>query len=434
MLAKITIIGRPNVGTRDISEFEYTDDKNDLTYILADSGWLDYSSDDDEVATDITERTERSIIESDLLVWVIEYDRCTELDQFIYRVIKKHKVTNFIVLANKADNETKVMEAWSLAGKWEMEFFPVSSSHNAGISDVKRFIAKYLVSKGLNYKKWEEDDTLKMAFVGRPNVGKSSIVNTIVGSDRVMVKDMAGTTRDTIDTKFHYADIDFTLIDTAWIRRLSKVWTRNIENWSVMRSERALKRADVIAVIVDGFEWIVGQDLSLIGRAMEEKKWLIIIVNKWDKVLDKPWVDKAHMMERYTQYLQEKIEFLPWVSVIFTSATEKKRLTNILDEAIKISEERHKRVKTSIFNEFLEQLVYKHPPTGNKKSHSPKIYYGSQVDANPPKFVVSVNNPNHFHFSYKRYMENKIRDNFWFEWTPITIEFKGRGKHKDVVK
>jgi len=431
---KIAIVADEAGTTRDISEFEYTDDKNDLTYILADSGWLDYSSDDDEVATDITERTERSIIESDLLVWVIEYDRCTELDQFIYRVIKKHKVTNFIVLANKADNETKVMEAWSLAGKWEMEFFPVSSSHNAGISDVKRFIAKYLVSKGLNYKKWEEDDTLKMAFVGRPNVGKSSIVNTIVGSDRVMVKDMAGTTRDTIDTKFHYADIDFTLIDTAWIRRLSKVWTRNIENWSVMRSERALKRADVIAVIVDGFEWIVGQDLSLIGRAMEEKKWLIIIVNKWDKVLDKPWVDKAHMMERYTQYLQEKIEFLPWVSVIFTSATEKKRLTNILDEAIKISEERHKRVKTSIFNEFLEQLVYKHPPTGNKKSHSPKIYYGSQVDANPPKFVVSVNNPNHFHFSYKRYMENKIRDNFWFEWTPITIEFKGRGKHKDVVK
>ena len=118
------------------------------------------------------------------------------------------------------------------------------------------------------------------------------------------------------------------------------------------------------------------------------------------------------MMERYITYLKEKIEFLPWVSVIFTSATEKKRLTNILDEAIKIDAERKKRVKTAIFNEFLEQLVYKHPPTGNKKSHSPKIYYGSQVDSNPPKFVVSVNNPNHFHFSYKRYMENKIRDNF----------------------
>ena len=456
MLAKITIIGRPNVGksslfnmftghkiaivadeagtTRDISEFEYTDDRNDLTYILADSGWLDYSSDDDEVAVDITERTERSIIDSDLLVWVIEYDRFTDLDQYIYRVIKKHKVENFIVLANKADNDTKVMESWSLAGKGELEFFPVSSSHNAGIGDVKRFIAKNLVSRGLNFKKGEEDESLKMAFVGRPNVGKSSIVNTIVGSDRVMVKDMAGTTRDAIDTKFHYGETDFTLIDTAGIRRLSKVGTRNIENWSIMRSERALKRADIIAVIVDGYEWIVQQDLSLIGKTMEEKKGLIIVVNKWDMVLEKPGVDKAHMMERYTNYLKEKIEFLPWVTVIFTSATEKKRLPNILDEAIKIYSERQKRVKTSIFNEFIEQLVYKHPPTGNKKSHSPKIYYGSQVDANPPKFVVSVNNPNHFHFSYKRYMENKIRDNFGFAGTPITIEFKGRGKHKDVVK
>lgn len=456
MLAKITIVWRPNVGksslfnmftghkiaivadeagtTRDISEFEYTDEKNDLTYILADSGWLDYSSKDDEVAIDITERTERSIIDSDLLVWIIEYDRFTDLDESIYRVIRKHWAKNFIILANKADNETQVMESWSLAGKWEMEFFPVSSSHNAGIGDVKRYIAKYLVSKWLNFKKGEDDDTFKMAFIGRPNVGKSSIVNTIVGSDRVMVKDMAGTTRDAIDTKFTYGDEEFTLIDTAGIRRLSRVGTRNIENWSVMRSERALKRADVIAVIVDGFDGIVQQDLSLIGKTMDEKKGLIIVVNKWDKVLEKPWVDRAHMMERYTNYLKEKIEFLPWVSVIFTSATEKKRLTNILDEALKIRDERSKRVKTSIFNEFLEQLVYKHPPTGNKKSHSPKIYYGSQVDANPPKFVVSVNNPNHFHFSYKRYMENKIRDNFGFSGTPLTIEFKGRGKHKDVVK
>jgi GTP-binding protein len=456
MLAKITIIGRPNVGksslfnmmtghkiaivadeagtTRDISEFEYTDDRNDLTYILADSGGLDYSSEDDEVAVDITERTERSIVDSDLLVWVVEYDRFTDLDQFIYRVLKKHKVTNFIVLANKADNETKVMESWSMAGKGELEFFPVSSSHNAGIWEVKRFIAKNLVSRGLNFKKGEEDDTLKMAFVGRPNVGKSSIVNTVVWNDRVMVKDMAGTTRDAIDTKFSYGETDFTLIDTAGIRRLSKVGTRNIENWSIMRSERALKRADVIAVVVDGFEWLVQQDLSLIGRCMDEKKWLIIVVNKWDKVLGKPGVDKAHMMERYIEYLKEKIEFLPWVTVIFTSATEKKRLTQILDEAIKIAEERKKRVKTSILNEFLEQAIYKHPPTGNKKSHSPKIYYGTQADTNPPKFVVSVNNPNHFHFSYKRYLENKIRDNFGFHGTPITIEFRGRGKYADITK
>ena len=167
----------------------------------------------------------------------------------------------------------QVMEAWSIAGKWEQEFFPVSSSHNAGLTEVKRYIAKFLVSKWLNYKKWDDEATLKMAFVWRPNVGKSSIVNSVVWNDRVMVKDMAGTTRDAIDTRFKYWEQEFTLIDTAWIRRLSKVGTRNIENWSVMRSDRALKRADVIAVVVDGYEWIVQQDLSLISRVIEEKKW-----------------------------------------------------------------------------------------------------------------------------------------------------------------
>ncbi len=139
-------------------------------------------------------------------------------------------------------------------------------------------------------------------------------------------------------------------------------------------------------------------------------------------------------MLRYMEYLQERIEFMPWVPIIFTSATEKKRISQVLDEALNISSERGKRVKTSIVNEFLEQVIYKHPPTGNKKSHSPKIYYGAQVDTHPPKFVLTVNNPNHFHFSYKRYLENKIRDNFGFEGTPIVIEYKGRGKYKDVTK
>ncbi len=474
MLARVTIIGRPNVGksslfniftghkiaivadepgtTRDITEFEYTDTDNDLTYILADSWGLDFSSEDDEVARDIITRTKKSLAESDLVIWAIEYDRFTQLDESIYKTLQKENTGDFIIVTNKADNESKIMESYSLAWRSELEFFPVSASHNMWVTELKKYIAKYLTKKWLNYKIDPDlDDTLKLAFVGRPNVGKSSILNTILGNDRVMVQDMSGTTRDAIDAKFTYADTDFTLIDTAGIRRLSKVGTRNIENWSVMRTHRAIKRADIVVVIIDGFEWIVGQDLSIISHTLEEKKWLIIVINKWDKVLEKAGnisssknnigdtrldeeTEKTHMMQRYIQYLQEKIEFLPWVSIIFTSAVEKKRVDTILDEAMIVSKEQQKRVKTSIFNEFLEQATYKHPPTGNKKSHSPKIYYGSQVDTNPPKFVISVNNPNHFHFSYKRYLENKIRDNFWFHGTPIIIEFKGRGKYKDVVK
>jgi len=456
---KIAIVADEAGTTRDISEFEYVDEKNDLTYILSDSGGLDFWSSDDLVAEDIIERTERAITESDLLLFVIEYDRFTELDEQILHILRKNKIWNYVILANKSDNENQVMESFSQAGRGEKEFFPVSSSHNRGFDEVRRFISKFLKQKWLNYKKDAEDASIKLAFIGRPNVGKSSIVNTILGHNRVMVKDMAGTTRDSIDTKFHYTptpnpsltqgggSVEFTLIDTAWIRRLSKIGTRNIENWSVMRTERALKRADVIAVIIDGFEGITQQDLSVISQVLEEKKWLVIVVNKWDLVLDKATeskkvgakgvdidAEKDKMMNRYIAYLQEKIDFLPWVSVIFTSATEKKRLTEILSRAIEISAERRKRVKTGILNEFMEQLIYKHPPTWNKKSHNPKIYYSSQVDTNPPKFLISVNNPNHFHFSYKRYIENKIRDNFGFHGTPITIEYSGRGKYKDVRK
>jgi GTPase len=458
MLGKVTVIGRPNVGkssffnmysghkiaivadeewtTRDISEYEYKDEENGLTYVLSDSGWLDFSSDTDEIAKDIVDRTEKAIRESDLLIWLIEYDRVTELDEQILKSLRENKIKDVIIAANKADNEAKIMEAYSLAGFWEaLEFFPISVSHNNWVKQIKNFVAKFLTEKWLNYEYEDIDDSyVKLSMIGRPNVWKSSLINAITWEDRVMVKDMSGTTRDSIDTKFKFKDQDFVLIDTAWVRRLSKVWVRNIEDWSIMRTNRAITRSDVVAVIIDWFDGIVHQDLSIINKALDENKWLVIVVNKWDKVLAKPWVDKEKMMNRYIDYLKSKIEFLPWVSVIFTSALDRKRVDEILEAAVNIKVERFKRVKTGIFNNFMEQVVYKHPPTWNKKSHSPKIYYWSQVDTNPPKFVLTVNNPNHFHFSYKRYLENRIRDNFWFFGSPILIEYKWRGKHKDVVK
>lgn len=458
MLAKVTIIGRPNVGkssffniytghkiaivadqegtTRDISEYEFKDEDNGLTYILSDSGWLDFSSKTDDISLDIADRTRKAIETSDLLIWLIEYDRTTDLDEQVLKQLRELGAKDVILVANKADNEAKKLEAYSQAGLGEpLEFFPVSVSHNDGIRDIRQFVAKFLTAKGLNFIDEEIDETfIKLAMVGRPNVGKSSLINAITGEDRVMVKDMSGTTRDSIDTKFQFQAKDFVLIDTAWMRRLSKVGIRNVEDWSVMRTNRAITRADVIAIVVDGFDGIVHQDLAVISKALDENKGLIIVVNKWDKVLAKPGVDKEKMMNRYIDYLKQKIEFLPWVPVVFSSATERKRVDDVLEAAAQIKQERYKRVKTGILNNFLEQVIYKHPPTGNKKSHNPKIYYISQVDVNPPKFVCTVNNPNHFHFSYKRYLENRIRDNFGFFGTPIVIEYKGRGKHADVVK
>lgn len=458
MLWKVTIIWRPNVGkssffnmytghkiaivhdeegtTRDISEFEYKDRESDLTYILSDSGGLDLKEKTDEITKDIADRTRTAIEDSDLLIWLVEYDRITELDEEVLRILRELKVENYIIVANKADNENMRLEAFSNAwfGK-PLDFFVASVLHNNWIREIKKFVANYLTKKWLNYKEEEVDDSfVKLAMVWRPNVGKSSLINAITGENRVMVKDMAWTTRDSIDTKFKFRDTNFVLIDTAWIRRLSKVWVRNVEDWSVMRTERAIKRADVIAVVIDWFDWVVHQDLSIISTVLEEKKWLVVVVNKWDKVLAKPGVDKEKMMNRYIEYLKSKIEFLPWASVVFTSALDKKRIDEILENAMNIKTERFKRVKTSVINNFLEQVMLKHPPTWNKKSHNPKIYYGSQVDVNPPKFVFTVNNPDHFHFSYKRYLENRIRDNFGFFGTPIILEYRWRGKYKDKVK
>lgn len=222
---KIAIVADEEGTTRDISEYEYKDHDNELTYIISDSGGLDFASKTDEIAVDIGERTKKAIIDSDLLIWLIEYDRVTDLDEQVLKQIRQLGAKNLILVANKADNEAKKMEAYSQSWFGDaLEFFPVSVSHNDGIREVKQFVAKYLASKGLNYMDEEIDDSyVKLAMVGRPNVGKSSLINSITGEDRVMVKDMSGTTRDSIDTKFSFQANDYVLIDTAGVRRLSKV-------------------------------------------------------------------------------------------------------------------------------------------------------------------------------------------------------------------
>ena len=452
MLWKVTIIWRPNVGkssffnmfvghkiaitsdtpgtTRDIVEYEYTDKDNDLTYIIADSWWLELDNKHDDVAKDIVERTQKVIKESEILIWLIEYDRIIELDEEILKVLRKNNYSSVVVIANKADNESRKMEALTHAWIWWYEhFYVISTLHNEGIREVRKCIADLLTQKWLNYNhEIVDDDTMKLTLVWRPNVWKSSILNAITWENRVMVQDFSGTTRDSIDVRFEFEWEKYVLIDTAWLRKPGKIWTRNIENWSLMRTERAISRSDVIWIVIDGFEWIAHQDKAIISLALKEHKWIVLIVNKWDLVLAKDGIDKNAIMWEYLSYLKNNLEFLPWVSVVFVSATEKRRVEEIIKRVKEVMVERKKRISTSLFNTFIEKLVYKHPPSGNKKSHKPKIYYGSQVDTNPPKFLLSVNNSEHFHFSYPRYIENNIREEFGFGWTPIIIELKGRKK------
>lgn len=489
-IARITVVGRPNVGksslfnvlsghkiaivsdientTRDIVEYQIHDEINHLSYILADSGGITSGS-DDAILTDIRDRVRESIDRSELILFVLEYDKVTALDEEIARMLRKSG-KNIVMIANKADNRDRANEAYELLSLGFQNMIVTSAAHGIGLAEIKATIARELKAGGYHYEETDySDEYLKLAIIGRPNVGKSSIVNAITGTNRSMVRDMPGTTRDSIDSIVEWNGEKIVLIDTAGIRRSGKIGSANIEQWSVLRSERAITRADVIAVVVDADEGITAGDKHIVERALEEKKGIILVFNKWDKILERPNVvrleenarEKAErealketkgkkkdtvvstkrapevseinerfsgstIMNRYLEYIKQEFDFLAYVTPLFTSAVDGKRIDSILDIALAIRVERMKRVKTGVFNDFLEQITYQHAPTGNRKSHKPKAYYGSQVDVNPPKFVISVNNADHFHFSYSRYIENRIREFFGFKGTPIIVELKGR--------
>ena len=503
MIARITIVGRPNVGksslfnvlsghkiaivsdtentTRDIVEYQMHDAENHISYILADSGGITIGS-DDEILKDIRNRVEESISRSDLILFVLEYDKLTALDEEIAKLLRKSG-KKVIVVANKADNIERMNEAYALASLGFNDFVITSTAHDRGLDILKLAMVHSLKESGLDYEEAVYDDgVLKLAIIGRPNVGKSSLINAITGTNRAMVRDMPGTTRDSIDSVVEWNGEKIILIDTAGIRRSGKIGSANLEQWSVMRSERSITRADLVAIIIDADEGITSQDKHVVERALEEKKGIILVCNKWDKILERPTVQtleereaqkqadrakseeekarktkgrgnklpplpeaplKAHnrapemsttderysgstIMNRYIEYINHEFDFISYVTPVFTSAVDGKRVDTILDIAFKIRDERNKRVKTGVFNDFLSQITYQHAPTGNRKAHKPKIYYGSQVDINPPKFMISVNNESHFHFSYKRYIENRIREFFGFAGTPIILELKGR--------
>ncbi len=503
MIARITIVGRPNVGksslfnvlsghkiaivsdventTRDIVEYQMHDEQNHISYILADSGGITIGA-DDEILTDIRNRVQESISRSDLILFVLEYDKLTSLDEEIAKLLRKSG-KKVIVVANKADNIERMNEAYELASLGFDDFVITSTAHDRGLDILKLAMIHTLKEGGYDYEEATYDDSmLKLAIIGRPNVGKSSLINALTGTNRAMVRDMPGTTRDSIDSIVEWNGEKIVLIDTAGIRRSGKIGSANLEQWSVMRSERSITRADLVAIVIDADEGITSQDKHVVERALEEKKGIILVCNKWDKILARPTVQtleekeaqkardrekseaeklakikgrgnklpplpesalKPHnrapemstiderfsgstIMNRYIEYIGQEFDFISYVTPVFTSAVDGKRVDAILDTAFKIRDERNKRVKTGVFNDFLSQITYQHAPTGNRKAHKPKIYYGSQVDINPPKFMISVNNESHFHFSYKRYIENRIREFFGFAGTPIIVELKGR--------
>ncbi len=451
-LPYVLIVGRPNVGksslfnaftgrkiaivdetantTRDVLEYPMKDFETEFQWTIADSGGLNFGS-QHQILQDVNKRVNECAQQADLILFICEYDHLTDVDDHIIALLRKLNKPVWLV-ANKADNITRVNEAYALLSTG-FPVYPVSASHRK-IEELESDIVKFLREKYPEHIGAEEDEGIKIALVGRPNVGKSSTFNALVGYDKVVVSPEAGTTRDPTDTVLMYKGQRLTLIDTAGFRKPGKIGVYNVESWSVLRTKAAVERADICVLLIDSVEGIVQQDKHILAEVLEQKKGVIIMVNKWDLSMEKTDMEPDMFHKRYMAYLQREFAYCPWAMTVFATASEGKGVRDILEHAIGIYMERQKRISTGEFNRFLEKTVMEHAPRGSRKIHNPRVYYGSQVAINPPKFVVNVNKSDSFHFSWKRFLENRIREEFGFYGTPIEIEYHGKNPDKNPYK
>jgi GTP-binding protein len=263
-----------------------------------------------------------------------------------------------------------------------------------------------------------EDESVKIAIVGKPNAGKSSLLNKLVGHERAIVSPIAGTTRDAVDTKIQFNGIDVTLIDTAGIRRRGKIDV-GVEKYSVLRSFKAIERSDVALLMIDAEEGITSQDAHIAGYILDEWKSCVVLVNKWDAI-----VKDNYTMETFTKTIRKDLNFMDFVPILFISAKTGQRVDQVLPLALQVQEERLARLSTSKINDIIQKAIDYQPPPSHAGQQL-KIYYGTQVRSNPPTFVLFVNNPTLMHFSYMRYLENCIRKEYGFSGTPIKLAAKG---------
>ena len=317
-----------------------------------------------------------------------------------------------VLVCNKADNFQKDRdEAYEFYNLGIGEPFPISATNALGIGDVLDKIYESFPPKEENE---DDDEVIKVAVIGKPNVGKSSLINKILGENRSIVSDIAGTTRDAIDTNFENEHGKYILIDTAGVRRKSKV-KESIEKFSIMRTLLAIERSDVCLMMIDAEEGVTDQDAKIAGEAHEAGKGVIIVVNKWDAV-----EKETGTLEKYKQEIYEKLKYLSYAPIIFISAKTGQRVNKLFDLINNVNEQNSMRVSTSVLNQVInEAIAIVQPPTDKGKRL--KIFYGTQASTKPPTFVIFVNSKELFHFSYERYLVNQIRKEFGLEGTPVRI-------------
>lgn len=431
-LPTVCIVGRPNVGKstlfnklvgKKISIIEdtpgVTRDRiyGEVTYRgkkfnLIDTGGIDISKElfNNEIKTQV----EIGILESDKIIFVVDAkDGLTAGDKEVKDLLQKSG-KEVIVAINKVDNKQAEDNVYDFYELGFDNYVQISGEHNRGIADLLDE-----VTENFYEKETEIDEKVKICVIGRPNVGKSSLVNALLNEERLIVSNVAGTTRDSVDIPFKYNKKDYVLIDTAGMRKKGKIFEK-IEKYSFLRSERAIDRSDICLLVINREEGIIEHDKHIAGYAIEKGKGLIIVVNKWDTV-----EEKDNDIKNFTKDLREEFKFAPYAPIVFLSALTKKRIHTLMPEVEKVSENIIKEVKTSLLNNVIQE-AYSLNPAPTYKGKRLKIYYVHQEGNKPPKFVFNVNNKGLVHFSYERYLENKIRESFDFEGTPIEIKFKNK--------
>ena len=360
--------------------------------------------------------------EADVIVMLTDAAQgITAADEHIAQVLRRHSQQKPIILApNKADNNQRMDDAFEFYAMGFEVVQPISAFHNLGVGDLLDRIIEALESQSLELTDEEDDDEhLKIAIVGRPNVGKSSLLNLMLGEDRAIVSPLAGTTRDAIDTQITWHNQPVTLIDTAGIRKRGKI-EPGVEKYSVLRTMKAIERADVALLLVDAVEGVTEQDQHIAGYILDANKSVVVIVNKWDAV-----EKDSHTMSAYLDVMKEKFNFLPNAPVIFISALTGQRIHQVLETAHRVWEARSFRLSTADLNRLLRAAIQKHPPP-QRGTRQLKIFFASQVAVDPPVFLFHVNDTRLVHFTYKRYLENQIRETYPFEGTPIILSFRPR--------
>ena len=427
----VAIIGKPNVGKSTFfnylvgSRVSIVQDTPGVTRdrIYADTNWrgrnftlIDTAGiepdSEDIILSQMREQANLAISMADVIIFLTDIRQgITAADQEIAVMLKKSGKP-IVLVCNKADNFQKDKEEiYEFYNLGLGEPHPISASNAIGIGDVLDKIYESFPEKTQDE---DEEDIIKVAVIGKPNVGKSSLINKILGENRTIVSDIAGTTRDAIDSRFENEKGKYILIDTAGVRKKSKI-KESIEKYSIMRTLLAIERADVCLMMIDAVEGVTDQDAKIAGEAHEAGKGVIIVVNKWDAV-----EKETGTLEEYKKDIYQKLKYLSYAPIIFISALTGQRVNKLFDLINHVAEQNSMRIKTSVLNQVInEAIAIVQPPSD--KGRRLRIYYGTQVSTKPPTFVVFVNNKQLFHFSYERYLVNQIRKEFGLEGTPIRI-------------